>query len=67
MNGGGKSADSLGRVQGPVCDVVGEPGVAGTTAGEERVMAAVGGAVLHYPGEERRGAAVNLSHHSCFM
>lgn len=57
MDGGGKSADSLGRVQGPVGDVIGEPGVAGTTAGEERVMAAVGGAVLHDPGEEKRCTA----------
>lgn len=67
LNGGGKSTDSLGRVQSPVCDIVREPGVAGTTAGEERVVAAVGGAVLHYPGEEERAAAVMPSHHRYFM
>lgn len=41
--------DSLGHAQGPVRDVVGEPGVAGKTLGEEGVVAAVGGAVLHQP------------------
>lgn len=43
------SADSLGHVQGPVGDIIGEPGVAGKTLGEERIVAAVGGAVLHQP------------------
>lgn len=52
---GRKSADSLGCVQGPVCDVISEPGVAGATAREEGVMAAVGGAVLHHPAEEKTG------------
>lgn len=46
----GEEADSLGRVQGPVGDVIGQPGVARETAGEEGVVAAVGGAVLHDPG-----------------
>lgn len=54
LNHAGKSADSLGCVQGPVCDVISEPGVAGETAGQERVVAAVGGAVLHYPGGHKR-------------
>lgn len=57
LGGGGRSADSLGCVQGPVCDVVSEPGVARATAGQEGVVAAVGGAVLHHPAEEQRGAA----------
>lgn len=57
LGGGGQSADSLGCVQGPVCDVVSEPGVARATAGQEGVVAAVGGAVLHHPAEEQRGAA----------
>lgn len=39
--------DSLGHVQSPVCDVISEPGVAGKTLGEERVMADIGGTVLH--------------------
>lgn len=57
LGGGGRSADSLGCIQGPVCDVVSEPGVARATAGQEGVVAAVGGAVLHYSAEEQRGAA----------
>lgn len=47
------SADSLGHVQGPVRDVVGDPGVAGETLGEERVVAFIGGAVLHQPARNR--------------
>lgn len=43
----GASADSLGHVQGPVRDIIGEPGVAGQTFGEEGIVAAVGGAILH--------------------
>lgn len=46
-NDGSSSADSLGHVQGPVCDIVSEPGVAGKTLGEERVVVVVGGTVLH--------------------
>lgn len=42
------SGDSLGCIQGPVCDIISEPWVARKTLGEKRIMAAVGGAVLHY-------------------
>lgn len=40
-------ADSLGHVQSPVCDIISEPGVAGKTLGQERVVAPVGGTVFH--------------------
>lgn len=39
--------DALGHVQSPVCDIISEPGVAGKTLGEERVVALVGGTVFH--------------------
>ncbi len=45
------SAVLLGHVKGPVCDIISEPGVAGKTLGEERIMAVVGGAILHQPAE----------------
>ena len=41
------TGNALGHVQFPVCDVIGEPGVAGKTLGEERVMAVVGGTIFH--------------------
>lgn len=53
LNPSGQSAGSLGHVEGPVCDVIGQPGVAGETGGQEGVVAAVGGAVLHDPGEQQ--------------
>lgn len=63
MNPSGQSAGSLGHVEGPVCDVIGQPGVAGETAGQEGVVAAVGGAVLHDPGEHKPRASARLERH----
>ena len=40
-------ADSLGHVQGPVRGVISEPGVAGKTLGEKRVVTTKGGTVFH--------------------
>lgn len=59
----GKPAGSLGHVEGPVCDVISQPGVAGETAGQEGVVAAVGGAVLHYPGKHKPRASARLEQH----
>lgn len=56
-------AGSLGHVEGPVCDVIGQPGVAGEAAGQEGVVAAVGGAVLHDPGEQKRRASARPERH----
>lgn len=47
INDASSSTDSLGHVQGPVCDIVSLPGVAGKTLGEERVVVVIGGTVLH--------------------
>lgn len=63
LNPSGKSAGSLGHVEGPVCDVISQPGVAGETAGQEGVVAAVGGAVLHDPGRHKRPASARLERH----
>lgn len=54
------SADSLGHVQGPVGDIISEPRVAGKTLGEERIMAAVGGTVLHYPATKGTNRLLNM-------
>lgn len=63
LNPSGKSAGSLGHAEGPVCDVISQPGVAGETAGQEGVVAAVGGAVLHDPGKHKRRASARLEQH----
>lgn len=54
------SADPLGHVQGPVGDIISEPRVAGKTLGEERIVAAVGGTVLHYPATKGTNGLLNM-------
>lgn len=54
------SGDSLGHVQGPVGDIISEPRVAGKTLGEERIMAAVGSTVLHYPATKGTNRLLNM-------